>query len=190
MEDSPANPRRRGRPSSSVGCGGTARGRTTITPAAVPFPRLGAVRESTTTGWRGTGVLLGSDTPVRCVLPDSGARRGRLPHARRRVAHGWRRGGCRGRNSRLPRRASDPRDPPLGTCPASKRLKRSPPRGPLRTGSTRNPSPPTTSIRRPIVVTRSSTAPVCGPNYLVACEPRKLSSGRLTHPVRSSASGS
>ena len=34
-------------------CGGTARGRTTITPAAVPVPRLGAVRESATIRLRG-----------------------------------------------------------------------------------------------------------------------------------------
>ena len=36
------------------------------------------------------------------------------------------------------------RPPGRGLCPASKRLKRSPPCGPLRIGSTRNPSPPTT----------------------------------------------
>ena len=68
----------------------------------VPPAGAEVVPAGTTTGERGTGVPLGSDRPVRRVLPDSGARRGRLPHARRRVAHGWHRGGCRGRNSRLP----------------------------------------------------------------------------------------
>ena len=68
----------------------------------VPPAGAEVVPAGTTTGERGTGVPLGSDRPVRRVLPDSGARRGRLPHARLRVAHGWHRGGCRGRNSRLP----------------------------------------------------------------------------------------